>query len=1211
MATEATIARKTSAPRSAPGRRRGRALRGVAVFLAVAALLTVAAPWLAARQPLRGWLLALTVRATGLRGSLEVERASLGWFSPLRLSEVVWRDEQGELIVQAAEVSTSRTLAGLIWNHAKLGTMRIERPVLRLAYVEDGSNLEHALAGLFAYEDTQPSASGITCRIEVQDGEVHISDQPTRRRWKLSELRAEVVVEPSTTPLRVDVAAKQELGGRRVPCRLRFNALTPPPGSSSPAGDATSDRWELSLHRLPLAPLAPLLRRSLAGAELQGELNATLQAAWDAVTPSEVRSDTAATEGTSPVKLARSNGSTPGGPTLPTSRGSVKGTLTVSNLMLTAPALGPDALRLNRAEMPIDVKWDDRQLHLRRLAANCDVGTFSLAARLPPPEHWLAAATAEALVSLATQARGTCQLEIDVARLAAIAPHTLHIQQQSELVGGRLRASLIAAGSAEQPNWKAALEMARLEAVHRGRRVVWDAPLAMQLHAGRQGDAWHIETLECHSEFLQLAGSGSLDDFAATGNFDLAPLVEQLGQIVNLTGWQLEGAGQARLVCKRLSDGAVDVRAEFSLQNAAFQAPGLTAWREPAFKAAARATATLHGSSLRQLERAALSVSAGEDRLSIKLLHPLAQPLEATGWPLELELAGDARRWLDRAQPLWGSEPPLRCQGRVELHLRGKFGIEQGRLDEGTLAGEGLQVAAWGLRAQEQRATLTAAGSWSVAERRIELPEAVLRGSTVSGTVRGLKLAWPAEKSIEAGGEFDVAADLGRLSGWLADSGLVSEMRASGRARLTGRLQSSGTAAEIELRGRIDGLEVASSGSPLWREPRVDLACNAAYTPDEDRLNIAKLAVDGSTLGLDASGAVVDLTTMPVLEAQGTYVYDARAWAALLASYVRSPVVLEDDQPRSFAVRMPCTADGPSSWLAAVQANAALGWQHGRLYGFAFGPTQAQAQLAQGVLRIEPFEVEVNQGRVQLAPELRLAESPMLLVHGRGRVVEQVRVTPEMCREWLRYVAPVLSETTEAEGTFSVDLEGLRMPLDRPGALEAAGRVTLHSVQAAPTPLAQELGLLVLRVADLFRIDLPGRRSADDLAVLWSRPARLRLKRDSQVNFRVASGYVYHENVVLEFQDFMVKTRGAVGFDQSLSLVAEVPIRDEWLRSERLREAFAGKTLQLPVGGTLSRPKLDLRSLERLASDFLREAAADALQGELNRQLDRLLRPRR
>lgn len=1254
-------------------------------------LLAAAAPWIAARWPMRAWLLSGVSRALGLRGSLSSANASLGWFSPLRLRGLTWTDEQGEPLLQIAEISTSRTLIGLIWNRSALGTVRIEQPVLRLVYLEDRTNLEDALGDLLAGIDSPSgSGSGLTCRIEVHGGEVQIVDPSAKREWNLREVGALVELGTQQAPLLLELQAKSDGSSRKRPCRLQL-ALTRAAAGEEPPSDSTGadlpassegDRLECSLHRLPLAPLAPLLRRSLPGARLEGELSASLQcellaASGEGITagaagPSTAGPGTAAkgtagqgTAGQGTVGQGTPAGGTVGKDTagqdtpargtpargtpgkdttgrgapardtagqgttavavhemgagesassphfvLPV-RGSLKAKLGATDLLLAAPALGPDALRLDAVEIPIELRWDEQQVEIRKLAAQCEVGKLSLSGHLPPVEEWLAAATTQALVSLVLRIRGGCEAEFDLARLAAIAPHTLCLRDEAEITSGQVRAALAANGSNGHTKLTAALEVTRLEGSVGRRHVVWEAPLAMNLLAVQKGDDWKVETLECRSDFLQLGASGTLDDCGAIASFDLAPLAQQLGQFVDLAGWQLGGTGQARFGCKRLEDGALDAAVELALQDFAFQVPGLEGMREPALKAEAQVTSMLQQNVLLQLDHAVVSIMAGEDRLTLRLLRPVARPLEAAHWPLELELAGEAARWLERARPFFGSEHQLALAGPLQLRARGTFGPEQGRLDEATLVWDRLELTAWGLHAREPRATLTAAGAWNVSQRRIELPEMVVRSSSLSGTVRGLKLAMPEGQPIEASGDLDLIVDLGRLSTWLAASGLVGDWQAEGRARLAGTLQSSGAAAAAELSGRIDGLVVASAGSQVWSDARVDLACKAGYLPAQDRLEIASLAIGGSTVQIDARGAVLDVTARPVLDAQGTYAYDAKALAAFIASYVRSPVILEDKQPRDFSLRVPLTGDEQSSWLESAQGDAALGWQGARVYGFALGPAAAQARLAEGRLRIEPFEVAVNDGRVRLAPELHLAATPMLLTHGSGRIIDQVRITPDMCREWLRYVAPVLSETAEAEGTFSVDLDGMHLPLDRPGALEAGGRVTLHSVQVAPTPLAQELGLLVLRVADLFRINLPGRRSADDLASLWSRPARVRLKRESQVAFRVAGGYVHHENVVLEFQDFTVRTRGSVGFDQTLSLVAEVPIRDDWLRSERLRNAFAGKVLQLPVGGTLGRPKVDLRGLERLASDLLREAASDALRGELDRQLERLLRPRR
>jgi hypothetical protein len=113
---------------------------------------------------------------------------------------------------------------------------------------------------------------------------------------------------------------------------------------------------------------------------------------------------------------------------------------------------------------------------------------------------------------------------------------------------------------------------------------------------------------------------------------------------------------------------------------------------------------------------------------------------------------------------------------------------------------------------------------------------------------------------------------------------------------------------------------------------------------------------------------------------------------------------------------------------------------------------------------------------------------------------------------------------------------------------------------------------------------------------------------------------MYHEGMELIFPDLTIRTRGWVSLrdDQSISLLAELPIPPKWLAGDaRLRTALRNQTIRLPIGGTLSKPRLDRRAVEQASRQFIQRAAGNVqravgnvIEDETNKLFDRLLPPR-
>jgi translocation and assembly module TamB len=204
-----------------------------------------------------------------------------------------------------------------------------------------------------------------------------------------------------------------------------------------------------------------------------------------------------------------------------------------------------------------------------------------------------------------------------------------------------------------------------------------------------------------------------------------------------------------------------------------------------------------------------------------------------------------------------------------------------------------------------------------------------------------------------------------------------------------------------------------------------------------------------------------------------------------------------------------------------------------------------------------------------------------------GPLAAQVQITPAMCATALKYIAPVLADVSTARGSFSISLDGCRVPLEDPAKGELAGQLTIHSVEVGPGPLVRELAILLGRAA----------------------PATLR--RESVVQFRMVGGRVYHQGLELIFPDLTIRTYGSVGLDQTMAIMAEMPVPPKWLGNNVLGSAMRDQIIRLPIGGSLSSPQIDRRELERVSGQFLENAARNVIEDELNRQLERLLGPPR
>lgn len=1184
------MASTTDSPRSAMdhlpapgGRGRGRLLPRTIIALCLLVVLVAGAPMLIAHSPLLGWV--LSYGTSSLRGSLEVEGATLGWFSPIEVRQALLRDEHGGEVLTISHFKTEKSLLTLLGNWREPGLIRLEQPRLQWIVRADGSNLEDVLADLL--HSDEPSSGPIGVTVEIVDGTLALRSDDGRYTAQIEHLDATLAL-PASPEQPLQLTAKgQVLGAGHARTSLAavassasqpaapLTAIEPAPGDLQLAlsfhpssADAGVMGLQLDAQNVPLDVLQPLMPRWAPGYELAGRLTAAVRHEMHCTLP-EASAD-------NPIQF--------GG------RGGIDARVQVDRLAMQGPAFGAERLHLARVEMQLRGSTTEQETRVEQLSVGCDAGQLACQAALPPPDRLYSAWSSGALAALVKGAAGRLDAKIDLAQLARIIPRTLRLREGVELRTGQVA---LAASSQPQPAgalWQASLKTSQLAALVDGQAVEWDDPLSVELTARETSAGFSLDELRASSDFLHVEGAGSPQQFTLRADCDLSRLAQRASQFVQLGGMRL--AGQGRIAAQFSSPDLRQFQSSARLNVTNFECslPGRQPWVEPRLDIDASATGLRENLSITRLDTATLSLVSGGDRFTATLPEPADLASAAARLPLDVQLQGQLATWLPRMEPAWALPLGWKLDGGIAAQAR-LVGLPQGiEVRQGAVDVDQFQLSGPGLLVREPRVQLRTEAGYAYDQRQLQLSGLTLHSQTLQVAADRLLASVAPDGALSLAGSARFAGDVGRLHAWMADPANPSAWRLAGQLEGQTQLDYSAGRIALDLESKIANLAAASAGGAPWQQRLVEIACRIQHQPLDDSLLVERAEIKAEALGINAKGKITELSTSRLLDCEGFLAYDLEQLQPLLQGYLGRGVRLSGRQSRPFRITGPLnnpTAAQPAGGfsLSAIRGQTELGWQAADIYGLQIAKTDLTGQLEGGIARLLPTAMQVNGGTLRLAPQLRLEPGPMELTHPPGKLVERVRVTPEMCNQGLMYIAPVLAGVAEAQGELSLDLDRCRMPLDNPNRLDAAGRLTVHSVEIGAGPLTREL------------------------AILLSRPSSARLKRESVVEFQVVDGRVYHRNLILEFPDLTIRTQGSVGLDQTLSLLAEMPIPPKWIGNNALGSALRDKVIQIPIGGTLERPQLDQRRVQELAAQVLRDAAGGAIFNELNRGLDRLLGP--
>jgi hypothetical protein len=576
----------------------------------------------------------------------------------------------------------------------------------------------------------------------------------------------------------------------------------------------------------------------------------------------------------------------------------------------------------------------------------------------------------------------------------------------------------------------------------------------------------------------------------------------------------------------------------------------------------------------------------------------LAVEIVSQTWPFAV-----SRSKLDATAALSGRFQFLRHEGNWDLD--GSAGLADVRAGGAALKGDQLD---WPSLNAHWRVVQDAKG-WSVRQLNVSSPVGTITG-------RGVLPA------IEEASQLEADLDLAALANQLPNAlGLPRDATLqSGKVRLQLESKPGNSGSSWNLEGRTSDLvarlrdetlefrdpavlhaDVSSIedgarfngrldvGKTPWTDRPLAVRLEGSYHATPRELTIARLVVNDRHGALDAKGHIRGSEDRPFVSLSGRVAPDWQWVNETLTQKVEPGAHVEGDSI-SFEAQGPISLSS-SDLLKDLKADMRAAVREVDIYGLRVGSTVIHAQTAGGKISIEPIDTTLNGGRVHLEPELvRDEEYGMLLRLGSNSTIADAEINDEVSHRVLAFLVPVMDRATRAHGKVSVDVSRAEIPLRSDAGRRAVveGEVVFSNVEFAPGPLAQ------------------------DLLVMVGRPDLPALRLNEPVVMSVADGKVYQRGLAIPVGKLtQIRLEGTVDFERNLDLVASMPLTPAMFgNTDLLSGITAGMRLDLPIRGTLSKPKIDKEAfttaLKDMGKTFLQRGAVFGA-AEL---LERLTRPR-
>ncbi|MEZ6069348.1 MAG: hypothetical protein R3C10_03545 [Pirellulales bacterium] len=441
-----------------------------------------------------------------------------------------------------------------------------------------------------------------------------------------------------------------------------------------------------------------------------------------------------------------------------------EGQVTASGATLSGPWFADgEGLAFDSVSMPCHFHADQSGVRIDNLRIECDdiVRLAASGAMMRIAGVWEPVAGAPL----------ECTTNVNLAALVNMIPHRGALRH-ADAVRGTCRSRPAAAAMPRVRLLSADVTTGDIVAVtSAGQSISWPQPVSLSLVA-RQSEVADVggvsdlanvvfESIELRSDFAQVDARGTPSSMNADASVDLALLEQHLGQFVDMSGTAMTGRVAAHLEWLFANDEAT-ASVEADVDNLELAA----GWSGPAGRTGAQPACRPQrhspGRALQAVSTASLQMTAGQDNLTVTLTEPVE--IAAQRWPVQIDSAGDIRRWLTRGQPWLGSELASELSGNFALAAGAVWGADLVTVSAAELQLVNVRGNMLGVALNEPSARLDMAANWDRTRSIIELSNVVLRSPALALSSERLTVAGTSLGTFRGEGQVLFAAELARLS---------------------------------------------------------------------------------------------------------------------------------------------------------------------------------------------------------------------------------------------------------------------------------------------------------------------------------------------------------------------------------------------------------------------------------------------------------------
>jgi hypothetical protein len=854
----------------------------------------------------------------------------------------------------------------------------------------------------------------------------------------------------------------------------------------------------------------------------------------------------------------------------------LKGHLDLPQLRLWGGPLKTDQPVIDTITAKLDAVYSGKALILNRFDFGSSWAEGSLDGRLSGADHY----------QINTQAN------VNLPEIAAHLPATLNLKKGIRLTEGQLqfRGRANAAGGTTAFSGDAQLK--RLLGIQQGQTLAWNQPVSLSVSGQEGPEGLALDHFKFTSAFIQGEGKGDLKQAQLKIDADIKAALRELKKFVQTKGWDGIGQLNASLKVNQLTGRQHDAALNVSIQDFS-----LTRKRQEVIT-----KQNVQLNLVAGFQKDASLAESQVDHLALELDSRIASGSLRTG-QLQLESSShlpstqnfsyQGQVHLQQLSKLLLNlgllPPPMRLSGQTRIKINGDLKGRRVVLRKALVDTQNLVFRQGQKVIRDKRLVVNTQGKIDMDKRAIRLVP--LNIDFAPGEIRLQKLALADWSNLNQTLKTDGTANLSLARGattFKAFMDLPKGSHIDGQSHLKLNMDfSSPQSQRIQLDATVSPFRFTSTNRPPISEKKVQLQADLSRHPAGSQYSFNNIRLTSSALSLAASGQMIQNQKERILELAGDLTPDLRKLTTLFLSPGNPRLEISGRAPKPFRLKI---KSHPHHWknaLSRTDFNGTLYIDQLKGLGFDIKPGDVPIRIANQQATMT-LRASANGGTLNLEPRIDLSQTPYRLSFPKNSsVLKNVQITNGMTANLLAPANPFISGSVLPGGLLNLDLQTFNWPLDKKRTDQIAfdAWLNLSNLKMAASPLMNRL-----------------------LGVVGIQAQYLDIG-NQDIRFTARNGRINSSPLQIMVDDHPLNLQGSIGFDRTINYIAQLPVTERLVGRDAYR-FLKGVSIDVPIGGTVAKPRIDEQSMQKAVGSMVQQALQKNIERQAVDLLQQLLKPK-